>query len=528
MLNFFTKRSVGIDIADNTIEVVEILKDRKGESVWSKGRVLLDSGIVERGRIKNKKKLAEALKKVLREAKPHPVITRDAIFGLPESQVYIHSFYITEHKEKERESIILNEALANIPLEKDDLLFSYKIFPSLEKKTEVLLVAVSRETALEWYVFFNELSINVEMFDIESLAVFRGLFPGRSKKPVCVIDIGSATTNVSIFDKNGLWYSYNNNIAGNSLTAEVAKVLDKSESEAEKLKKQIGLSQAGEKIFFILTKILYPMIEDIRITLDYFKEQTGQRVDEVILIGGSSKLKGLLDYMKTNLGMPVKIGKSALFKSDVPLVYIEASGLALRGVEEKWNETDPFIILDEKMKRKEGIISEELEHENKKPDFLKENGKKTQPLSEWKPPGRMKKRLIALFFILIIVSISFASVYFYRQREKIRVEEAVKAKAEAVKMLEKIKSERVKEEEKKKAEIEAAKKVAEEIPKVTVKKTPTGWLNVRKGPGTGYSKISKVYPEKEYELLEERSGWYKIKVNDATEGWITSRYAQKQ
>lgn len=528
MLNLFTKRSVGIDIADHTIEVVEIIKDREGTRLWSKGRVFLEPGIVENGRVKDEAKLAKALKKCLQTAKPHPIITRKAVFGLPERQVYIHSFYITEHKDSDRESIVLKEVQENIPLKKNNIIFSYKAFPSVDGKTEVLLVAVSKEVAMEWLDFFGGSGIEVDIFDVESLAVFRGLFPKRPEKPVCVIDIGTNTTHVAIFGKKGLWYAYSDNIAGDSFTKEIAKDLSDDEGEAEKLKKEIGLSQPGERIFFTLTKVLFPMVEDIKTTLDYFKKETGEEIGEVVLVGGSSKLKGLADYVKTNLGIPARVGKPALFKSDVPLVYVEASGLALRGIEPKWGETDPAIIFGDKTKEEEMEKNKEMKLEKKNDEFFEKKDKKTVPLNEWKPAGRMKKRLIAAVSILLILLIAGSSVYYYREREKKRVEEAVRAKVEAVKMLEKIKSERVKKEEAKKAMLEAEKKAAEETPKITVKKTPTGWLNVRKGPGTGYSKISKVYPGKDYELLEEKSGWYKIKVNGDTEGWIASRYAQKQ
>ncbi len=527
MLNLFTKRSVGIDIADHTIEVVEILKDREGVKLWSKGRVFLNPGIVENGRVKDKEKLTEALKKCLQTAKPHPIITRKAVFGLPECQVYIHSFYITEHEKSGRESIILKEAQENIPLKKEDLLFAYKAFLPVNGKTEVLLVASSRGVATEWFDFFSGLGIEANVFDVESLAIFRGLFPERPEKPICVIDVGTNTTHIAIFGKNGLWYAYSNNIAGNSFTKEIAKVLGKDEGEAEKLKREIGLSQPGERIFFTLTKILFPMVEDIKTTLDYFKKETGEGVKEVVLVGGSAKLKGLADYMETNLGIPVRIGKPALFKSDIPLVYVEASGLALRGIEPKWGETDPAIIFSDEMGEEEKKKFEEREFKKKNTEFLGKKGKTSLSLDDWKPAGRMKKRLITAISIFLILLIAGSSVYYYRQREKKRIEEAAKSKAEAVKMLQKIKSERVKKEEEKKARLEAEKKAAEEIPKITVKKTPTGWLNVRKGPGTGYSKIGKVYPGNDYELLEEKSGWYKIKVDGNTEGWIASRYAQK-
>ncbi len=536
MLNFFTKRSVGVDIADRTIEVVEILKDREGTRVWSKGRVELEPGIVEGARVKDKAKLREALKKALQKAKPHPIITRKAVFGLPECRVYIHNFYVTEHKKEEREDLILNEALANFPLKKEELVYSYRIIPSSGEKgkTEVLLAASSRETVSEWSDFFASSGLDVDVFDVESLAVFRGLFPEPIKKPVCVIDIGAAAAHVAIFDSNSLWYSYCSGVAGNALTKEIAAALGNSEQEAEEMKKEIGLSRPGDKIFFALTKVLHPMAEDVKATLDYFKKQAGEGVERIILVGGTSKLKGLADYIQTNLGLPVETGKSALMKGEANLVYVEAAGLALRGIEAKWNERDPAIPVER------GAAGERMNKSAESGDKKAAAGgiapKSVPPAKKAGAPApkrsgfSIRARRWALIFVsaLIISSIAFAGAYLYRAREQSRQRENARAKAEAVKALEKIKSERVKKEEKIKAELEAAKKAAEAAPEVLVKKTPTGWLNVRKGPGTGYAKAGKVYPGETYELLEEKNNWYKIKTGDESEGWIIKTYAEKQ
>jgi uncharacterized protein YraI len=60
---------------------------------------------------------------------------------------------------------------------------------------------------------------------------------------------------------------------------------------------------------------------------------------------------------------------------------------------------------------------------------------------------------------------------------------------------------------------------------VEILQTPTGILNVRNGPGTGYAVIGQVSPGEKYDLLEESSGWYRIKA--AKEGWISNQYAKK-
>lgn len=66
-----------------------------------------------------------------------------------------------------------------------------------------------------------------------------------------------------------------------------------------------------------------------------------------------------------------------------------------------------------------------------------------------------------------------------------------------------------------------------EKPYVEILDTPTGFLRVRTQPSTAATESGKVNPKEKYSLLDEESGWYKIKLNDGSEGWISGRYAQK-
>lgn len=63
--------------------------------------------------------------------------------------------------------------------------------------------------------------------------------------------------------------------------------------------------------------------------------------------------------------------------------------------------------------------------------------------------------------------------------------------------------------------------------KVRIKETPTGWLRVRQGPSVADPEVARVNPKEEYPVIGEKTGWYKISLEDAKEGWISSQYAEK-
>ncbi|OGG47522.1 hypothetical protein A2671_02030 [Candidatus Kaiserbacteria bacterium RIFCSPHIGHO2_01_FULL_49_13] len=62
---------------------------------------------------------------------------------------------------------------------------------------------------------------------------------------------------------------------------------------------------------------------------------------------------------------------------------------------------------------------------------------------------------------------------------------------------------------------------------VEILDTPTGFLNVRKGPATSFAKITEVKPGDAHILVstDTASGWHEIRLADGSTGWITSQYA---
>ncbi len=63
---------------------------------------------------------------------------------------------------------------------------------------------------------------------------------------------------------------------------------------------------------------------------------------------------------------------------------------------------------------------------------------------------------------------------------------------------------------------------------LTIKDTPTGFLNVRTQPSVSGEIIEKVNPGDTYTYTEEKSGWYKIKLSSGEEGWVSGDYVSLQ
>ncbi len=61
---------------------------------------------------------------------------------------------------------------------------------------------------------------------------------------------------------------------------------------------------------------------------------------------------------------------------------------------------------------------------------------------------------------------------------------------------------------------------------VKIKDTGLGWLRVRSSPGLDGTEIGKATVGETYPVLEEGTGWVKIKVSDTVSGWVSSSYVE--
>ena len=356
------KTSVGLDIADHTIEIIELAEENGNINVLNLGNFALSPNIVKNGIIENKEKLAEAIKKIFSSTKPAPITTKKIIFALPESQVYIHSFYLGVHDKKDRDELILQEIKSNVPIKANDLSFSYKIILESSEKTEIIAIVASQKVVKEWINFFKSIKIEVEVLDIETLAVLRGLFPNKIEKIFCVLDIGSRTSHIAIFGSLGLYYSFSSYVAGDSITKALSTSLDLKISEAESLKLKEGLLSNDKKIVEIIKNELNKLVKTLKESFDYVKVEKQKEVEEIVVIGGTSKLKGLLEFLKKELSQPISIGSVKIYDKRIPIIYVEVYGLGLRGLDKKWEKSDLAFSLDikkEKTRKNEIVITKE-------------------------------------------------------------------------------------------------------------------------------------------------------------------------
>ena len=522
MFCIFRKPIFGLDISDFSIEVLQINRRKK---IKKFGRIILEKGIVENGFILNKEKLIQEIEKVLNKSR---IKARNVILALPDSKTFICIFKIPRELKKEQiEDAVRSEAEKTIPLEIEKLYWDYKITSQTQKEYNVLFAGTLKEVVDDYLEILKKLKVNVVAIEPESLATGRALLEDKKlENSIIILDIGAKITNVSIFDKYAnLHDSVTVDIGGQYFTSILAKELSLDLKKAEKIKRKVGFDEKKDrKVALLLKKAIRPLIKEIERIIEYH----GQKVQMILVTGGSSQLPKIENVLFSSLGIKVKVSvaslASQLKKSSA--LFNTVAGLALRGIEK-----DP--------------LGEEI---NLLPS-LKEKKKMFYTRKDKKDRKKIYRvlEIILLFIFAVIFWIAYILVIGFHLPQPLQ-QPSFKEIPSSQQIPHKEKEPHFKIVPKEgtttsqattsqattsqattsQATTSQATTSQEIIEEVIIQPTETGWLNVRMGPGTQYPVIKKIYPGESYPLLDEFDKWYKIEIEKGKAGWIFSRYAKKQ
>lgn len=158
---------------------------------------------------------------------------------------------------------------------------------------------------------------------------------------VMLLDIGAGNTDIGVFEGNGFVYTNTIPLGGDSITSDIALVLNIEEEEADKLKKQYGLAmksyidndneimlntyKGDSKAKVIksseLIEIIEARIEEIfsLVNKDIVSQGVKQRINNVVLTGqGIANINKSDVAGKVILNIPVKISTGRLISTVRP------------------------------------------------------------------------------------------------------------------------------------------------------------------------------------------------------------------
>ncbi|PIQ84930.1 MAG: hypothetical protein COV73_06290 [Candidatus Omnitrophica bacterium CG11_big_fil_rev_8_21_14_0_20_43_6] len=205
------------------------------------------------------------------------------------------------------------EAQKHIPFSVNEVNLDAEILKNdlPENKMLVLIAAIKKELIWQRIKVLEGAGLKPNIIDIDSLALvnaFNFNYPKTElpeDKTICILNIGSTTTNVNILDSGMVRLSRDIHAGGANFTKKLMDIFELDFKAAEELKINPPPEKA-DRIKSAVESVLTNLASEIRTSFDYYESQNTSNVVRIFLCGGASKTAGLKEMLGTCLGIPVE------------------------------------------------------------------------------------------------------------------------------------------------------------------------------------------------------------------------------
>lgn len=329
--NFFHDKPLfGLDIGHGSLKVMQLAETplqpagqsksgKTAKPVAIKGRrskvigygfTRFDKAAQKDGVVVKPETIAQAALELFKHNLIGDITTNRVAVAIPAYRTFTRSLQLPKLPSKELREAVQLEAEQYISLPLEELYLDYDITKRTAEDIELFMVAVPRVIVdsylnlaqilgLETVLIEPTLSSSGRLFSVDS----------NSDEPTFIIDFGSQSSDISIYDKHVLVTGTVQG-GGEIFTNNIKSRLGVSNEAAGLIKTRYGLgvSKKQADIKEVLEPVLAQIVKEIRRMMRYYEERYGAErpIKQIITLGGGANMPGLSDYFINSLRVAVR------------------------------------------------------------------------------------------------------------------------------------------------------------------------------------------------------------------------------
>jgi type IV pilus assembly protein PilM len=350
-LNFFEKKQsvFGLHLNGTALKFIQFQAAGSKQKIVGFSNVTMPPNLISNEDIIDHKGLVRLIQQSLMHPQSGRITTNRVVFSIPESKSFVRVIRMNTMSEQELENAVLFEAEAYIPLPMDQVYFDWQILRHDTGGMDVLLIASPKEFVNKYIDVFEAANLKIVAIEVESQSVVRALVPKDNVSNLLIADLDAYKTALVMVVQGNLQFTSSIPIAGNVFTDRIAQGLGIPADKAEAIKREYGV--ANSEAYPNMESYLLPAVNDlaaeIKNILKFHYEHSKEKVTQLLLSGGSAKLKHMDEFLiKALTDIPefqvkvadpwqnLALANPAALSSYEALSYTTAIGLAMRGVSE--------------------------------------------------------------------------------------------------------------------------------------------------------------------------------------------------
>ena len=321
------KKIVGLKIGGSQIAAARVHNGSSPELVQAV-REPLDHGIVVGGELRDPEALAIALRDFF---KRHNLPKRGIRLGIANNRIGVRTFDVVGIDDpKQLANAIRFRAQEVLPIPIEDAVLDYQVLSESvndegQPVSRVLLVVAYRELVDRYVYACEKAGLQIVGIDLEAFALLRAVaephdpLPGSERGAVVAVSVGHDRSTFAVSDGRICEFTRVLEWGGWSLNVAIARALDISPTEAERIKRALSfggptaapdgfsedqLTAAHEAA----RRQLQTFARELVSSLQFYQNQPGSLgIGEIVLTGGTTHLPGLSTELERLIGVPVRV-----------------------------------------------------------------------------------------------------------------------------------------------------------------------------------------------------------------------------
>jgi type IV pilus assembly protein PilM len=340
---------LGLDISSSSVKLVELGQDKAGNLMLERCAIEpLERGWISDGNVEKFDEVAEAMRRVVKKSGTR---TRNVAMALPASAVITKKIILPGGmSEQDLETQVEAEANQYIPFSLDEVSLDFCVVgpsPTSAGDVEVLIAASRKEKVQDRQGLAEAAGLKPMIVDVESyssrLAAGRLIqaLPNQGVDTmVALFEVGAFTTSMQVIRNDEVLYDRDQAFGGAQLTQLIVRQYGFSPEEGENKKRNGDLPEDYES--GVLKPFIESMAQELARAMQFFFTSTPHnRVDYVMLAGGSAALPGLTDAVTRQTSFPCNLAnpfegmqvgpavREKKMRREAPS-YLTSCGLAMR------------------------------------------------------------------------------------------------------------------------------------------------------------------------------------------------------
>ncbi len=308
---FKRKDVVALDIGSNSIKLIQMSQAKSGWNLDKFGISYLPPEAIVDGSIIDSMTVTSTLVQLMKEC---GVKAKDAVTSLSGHSVIIKKVSMGAMTDEELAESIQWEAEQYIPFPMTDVNIDFQILgedTGGQGQIDVMLVAVKKDVINDYTNVLNEAGLNPVVVDVDSFALENMMEINYVISPdenLVMVNIGASITSISVIVGGITIFTRSIPMGGNQFTEEIQRRFNINFKDAEDAK--TGEEVAGvdaNELDEVINSVLSNLTGEIKRSMDFFLAGSQDLfISKIILSGGGSMTKGLLEMLQEKSGLNVE------------------------------------------------------------------------------------------------------------------------------------------------------------------------------------------------------------------------------